>query len=97
MQELRQSGFAFLLWPGVNTVEAVGENADGEPGDMLVRYTIGPQQHVAMLQNGAVQLLQFKKNIRTIWRTCGNAHWGTVTDAAMLSKALRLGFVILSN
>ena len=93
MQELQQSGFAFSFSPGVNTVEAVGENEDGATGEMLVRYTVGPQQHVEILQNG----LQLKENIRTIWRTCGNTHWGTVTDAAMLSKALRVGFIIFSN
>ena len=80
-----------------NIVEAVGENEDGATGDMLVKYNNGVTPAVHVLRNGAVQLIQLQENIRAIWRTTGNTHWGTVTDAERLSSTLRLGLVIFSK
>ena len=94
---LKGAGFAFLVTANANVVEAMGENEDGAPGDMLVRYTNGTDSLVHVLKNGAVRLTQLQEHIRNIWSTPGNTHWGTVTDAAMLSLALRLGFVIFSS
>ena len=94
---LKGAGFAFLVTDNANVVEALGENEDGAPGDMLVRYTSGADAKVHVLQNGAVRLAQLQEHIRNIWSTPGNTHWGTVTDAAMLSLTLRLGFVIFAS
>ena len=95
--ELHRAGFGFLVRGKANIVEAVGENEDGAPGDMLVKYNNGVTPAVHVLRNGAVQLIQLQENIRAIWRTTGNTHWGTVTDAERLSSTLRLGLVIFSN
>ena len=96
-QELGHAGFDFLVRGRANAVEAIGENENGAPGDMLVKYTEGTISHVHVLQNGALHLLQLRENISEIWRTPGNMHWGTVTDAEKLSSVLRLGLVIFGN
>ena len=95
--ELHRAGFGFLVKGKANIVEAVGENEDGATGDMLVQYNNGRNPVVHVLSNGAVQLIQLQENIRAIWRTPGNTHWGTVTDAERLSSTLRLGLVIFSS
>ena len=94
---LKGAGFAFLVTANANVVEVIGENEDGAPGDMLVRYTNGAETVVHVLQNGAMRLAQLQEHIRNIWSTPGNTHWGTATDAAMLSLTLRLGLVIFAS
>ena len=89
--------FAFLVTANANVVEAVGENEDGEPGDMLVRYTNGTDSLVHVLKDGVGKLAQLQEHIRNIWSTPGNTHWGTATDAAMLSLTLRLGLVVFAS
>ena len=96
-QELHNAGFGFLVAARANVVEAMGENEDGVPGDMLVQYNNGAQSVVQVLENGAVQLVALQESVRAIWRTPGNMHWGTVTDAERLSSTLRLGLVIFSD
>ena len=95
--ELQRAGFGFLVRGRANIVEAIGENEDGAPGDMIVQYNNGVNPAVHVLKNGAVKLIQLQENIRAIWRRTGNYHWGTVTDAERLSSTLRLGLVIFSN
>ena len=94
---LKGTGFAFLATANANVVEAVGENEDGAPGDMLVRYTNGTDSLVHVLKDGVGRLAQLQEHIRNIWSTPGNTHWGTATDAAMLSLTLRLGLVIFAS
>ena len=95
--ELQRAGFGFLVEGRANVVEAIGENEDAEPGDMLVQYTNGARSSVHVPKNGAVLLAQLQESIRDIWRAPGNVHWGTVTDAERISSTLRLGFVIFAN
>ena len=95
--ELERAGFGFLVRGKANAVEAIGENEDGEPGDMIVQYNKGYASVPHVLQQGTVHLAQLRENIRNIWREPGNVHWGNVTDAEKLSDALRLGLVIFDS
>ena len=96
-RELQSAGFGFLVTAKANVVEAVGENEDGAPGDMIVQYNKAQGSAVHVLKNGAVNLLQLQENIRAIWQTPGNVHWGTVTDAERLASTLRLGLIIFAD
>ena len=42
-------------------------------------------------------LAQLRGEVRDVFSTPGNVHWGTVLDVGMLSEALDLGFAILSS
>ena len=59
--ELHRTGFGFLVEGRANVVEAIGENEDGAPGDMLVQYTNGATSAVRVLKNGAVLLAQLQE------------------------------------
>ena len=96
-RELISAGFSFLVNGNANVVEAVGENEDGAPGDMIIQYNNGRNPVPEVLENGGVCLVDLQERIRAIWRTPKNTHWGTVTDAEKLASALRLGLVIFSD
>ena len=96
-RELISAGFSFLVNGNANVVEAIGENEDGAPGDMIIQYNNGRNSVPEVLENGSVCRVHLQENIRAIWRMPKNIHWGTVTDAEKLASALRLGLVIFSN
>ena len=50
-RELINAGFRFLVNGNANVVEAVGENEDGAPGDMIIQYNNGGNPVPEVLQN----------------------------------------------
>ena len=96
-RELNRAGFGCLVNGNANVVEAIGENEDGAPGDMIIQYNNGRKSVPEVLENGSVCLVHLQESIRAIWRMPKNIHLGTVTDAEKLASALRLGLVIFSD
>ena len=46
---------------------------------------------------GETTLAQLRGELRDVFSTPGNVHWGTVLDVGMLAEALNLGFIIFSD
>ena len=71
-------------------------HADGN-ADIVVHYHVGTNCCTQRVDNGTMKLAQLRKEIYDIFQTVGNMHWATVMDIGMLSKALRIGFIIFPD
>merc|ERR1711953_1442432 len=60
-RELTNAGFSFLVSGNANVVEAIGENEDGAPGDMIIQYNNGRNPVQEILENGSVSLVQLQE------------------------------------
>jgi hypothetical protein len=92
---LRRSGFRELI--NATSVAAVGPNEDGRPEDIIITYSTTHTLERLPLPNGTNLLRGLREHVRDIYRTPGNTHWGTITDAAMLSAAMGIGLIIFSD
>jgi hypothetical protein len=85
-------GLSTLLY--ADTVEAVGPNEDGQPGDIVVSFRRQGQLELIAISNGMECLHKLKITLQDVYKTCGNLHWGDAVDIRALADSLDVGFVV---
>ena len=94
-QVLAESGFGFVL--DLENIRAVGNVDPGDPSSLVVVGRSGPDDVSVPVENGMWLLKGLRDACSKHLSVMGNHHWGTVTDIAMLSESLNLGFMVISN
>ena len=94
-QVLAESGFGFLS--NMENIRAVGSVPGDDPDSLVVVGRSGSHDVSIRVENGTVLLQDLRRACQSHLSIMGNHHWGTVTDIAMLSESLNLGFMVLSN
>ena len=49
------------------------------------------------MENGSGILCELRAQVRDVFQTPGDLHWGTITDIAMLAEHLNVGFIVWSS
>ena len=109
--ELRKHGFRMLA--GANVVDVrVAQPDEQGVGNLALVYRMAdarlpedlagaPRRQelepIVSVQNGMVKLYELRETIRAKFSTCGNEHWGTVTDVAALTDSFDIGIIVFSN
>ena len=92
---LSECGFDFLL--NFENVRAVGCTPGDDPDSLVFVGRCGSHDVSYRVDNGNVILDNLRRACQNHLSIMGNHHWGTATDVVMLSEALNVGFMILSN
>ena len=94
---LAQQGWSFLT--SVETVEAVGAVGEGAPDaddHLVVTYRREGRLEVRRVEHGETLLASLRAEVREIFATPGNTHWGNATDVVLLAEALGVGLIVFS-
>ena len=95
-QILSHCGFAFLL--DVENIRAVGSADPGDdPNTLIVLARSGGDYVSTRVEDGQRKLQSLRHSCEEQLSIMGNHHWGAVTDVVMLSEALNLGLIIMSD
>ena len=102
---LQDYGFGQLV--GCDAVRAVGANPspNADSGDLIVAHTrssaeAGSAASVEIylpISQGQSLLVALTNALRAEFQTCGNHHWGTITDCRALSEYFDVGLLIFAN
>ena len=102
---LRVNGFGPLV--GCDGVRAVGANPSlaADSGDLAVAITrssaeagaAASAEIIVSIAQGQSLLVALKHAVREEFETCGNHHWGTVTDCRALSEYFDVGVLIFAD
>jgi hypothetical protein len=95
---LDRQSFGFLT--SAETVEAVGSLGDGGPGaddHLVVTFRQEGHPETRRVERGETFLVSLREEVRDIFATPGNMHWGTATDVVLLAEELGVGLIVFSN
>ena len=95
-QILSDCGVPFLL--AVENIRAVSSAHPGDdPNTLIVLLRSGGEDITIRVEEGRSKLQTLRHACEEQLSIMGNQHWGTVTDVVMLSEALNLGLIIMSD